>query len=178
MCAQTYWLNGKALSEKLEIQRPSLYYTALVFGQCLFLMTISYVNRSFSWLDERNINVSSNPLFLFSLLPPPLPFIYHTQPTRKASPSSPFFLPSSSENTTTPSSWRTSPAARSATRPTSSSGTSRASIRCRRTAASSPEPAPASASPASSASLFYPSSPSLRFSASAFGLLTEPYLGR
>jgi hypothetical protein len=57
MCAQTYWLNGRELSEKLAIDRPSLYYSSLVLGQCLFFMTISYINRSFNSLDERNINV-------------------------------------------------------------------------------------------------------------------------
>ncbi|KAI8634199.1 hypothetical protein F5Y19DRAFT_203555 [Xylariaceae sp. FL1651] len=57
MCAQTYWLNGRQLSERLAIDRPSLYYSSLVLGQCLFFMTISYVNRSFSYLDERNINL-------------------------------------------------------------------------------------------------------------------------
>ncbi|KAI1288287.1 hypothetical protein F5Y03DRAFT_404935 [Xylaria venustula] len=57
MSAQTYWLNGKELAEKLEIERPSLYYSSLVFGQCLFFMVTCYVNRSFRWLDERNIKV-------------------------------------------------------------------------------------------------------------------------
>ncbi|KAI1745431.1 hypothetical protein F4680DRAFT_103410 [Xylaria scruposa] len=56
LCAQTYWLSGRALSEKLEIDRPSLYYFSLVLGQCLLFMTICYVNRSFTWLDERQIN--------------------------------------------------------------------------------------------------------------------------
>jgi len=58
MCAQTYWLNGSELSEKLQIDRPSFYYQALVFGQCLFFMAMGYLNRSISFLDERNINVS------------------------------------------------------------------------------------------------------------------------
>ncbi|KAJ8123420.1 hypothetical protein ONZ43_g628 [Nemania bipapillata] len=40
MCAQTYWLNGRDLSEKLEIDRPSLYYSSLVLGQCLFFITL------------------------------------------------------------------------------------------------------------------------------------------
>ncbi|KAI0449617.1 hypothetical protein F5B21DRAFT_493689 [Xylaria acuta] len=56
MCAQTYWLSGRDLSEKLEIDRPSLYYSSLVLGQCLLFMTTCYVNRSFPWLDEHNIN--------------------------------------------------------------------------------------------------------------------------
>ena len=60
MCAQTYWLNGSDLAAALEIERPSLYYSALVFGQCLFFATLSYLNRSFNWLDERNIRVSGS----------------------------------------------------------------------------------------------------------------------
>ncbi|KAI1167280.1 hypothetical protein F5B18DRAFT_602846 [Nemania serpens] len=57
MCAQTYWLNGRELSEKLEIDRPSLYYSSLVLKQCLFFMALCYTNRSFSWLDNRNVKV-------------------------------------------------------------------------------------------------------------------------
>ncbi|KAI0873860.1 hypothetical protein GGS24DRAFT_501330 [Hypoxylon argillaceum] len=40
MCAQTYWLNGRDLAEKLDIDRPSLYYSALVLGQCIFFITL------------------------------------------------------------------------------------------------------------------------------------------
>ncbi|KAI8947412.1 hypothetical protein F4801DRAFT_605552 [Xylaria longipes] len=59
MCAQTYWLSGKDLSEQLEIDRPSLYYSSLVLGQCLLFMATCYINRSFTWLDKHNINASS-----------------------------------------------------------------------------------------------------------------------
>lgn len=58
LCAQTYWLNGRELSKELGIEEPSLYYTALVVGQCILFATLSYVNRSISYLDERNIKVS------------------------------------------------------------------------------------------------------------------------
>ncbi|KAI0436685.1 hypothetical protein F4803DRAFT_566667 [Xylaria telfairii] len=68
MCALAYWLVGRDLSEKLEIDRPSLYYFSLVLGQCLLFMTICYVNRSFAWLDERNINASSTYLSSLALL--------------------------------------------------------------------------------------------------------------
>ncbi|KAI1428736.1 hypothetical protein F5Y12DRAFT_628980 [Xylaria sp. FL1777] len=57
MCAQTHWLNGGDLAEKLDIDRPGVYYSALVLGQCLFFMAMCYVNRSFRWLDERNIKL-------------------------------------------------------------------------------------------------------------------------
>ncbi|KAI1652082.1 uncharacterized protein F4817DRAFT_322005 [Daldinia loculata] len=57
LCAQTYWLNGRELSKELGIEEPSLYYTALVVGQCILFATLSYVNRSISYLDERNIKL-------------------------------------------------------------------------------------------------------------------------
>ncbi|OTB03377.1 hypothetical protein M426DRAFT_12528 [Hypoxylon sp. CI-4A] len=58
MCAQTYWLNGEQLSQALAIERPSLFYFALVLGQCILFTTLSYINRSISYLDERNIQLS------------------------------------------------------------------------------------------------------------------------
>ncbi|KAG4217710.1 hypothetical protein PC116_g33810 [Phytophthora cactorum] len=58
LCAQAYWLNGKEMSKELGIEEPSLYHTALVVGQCILFATLSYVNRSISYLDERNIKVS------------------------------------------------------------------------------------------------------------------------
>ncbi|OTB13477.1 hypothetical protein K445DRAFT_336496 [Daldinia sp. EC12] len=57
LCAQTYWLNGKEMSKELGIEEPSLYHTALVVGQCILFATLSYVNRSISYLDERNIKL-------------------------------------------------------------------------------------------------------------------------
>ncbi|KAI0426617.1 hypothetical protein F5Y09DRAFT_318427 [Xylaria sp. FL1042] len=60
MCAQTNWLNGRDLAAKLEIERPGIYYSSLVFGQCLFFMAMCYINRSFRWLDERNIKLVRN----------------------------------------------------------------------------------------------------------------------
>ncbi|KAI1637087.1 hypothetical protein F4809DRAFT_650086 [Biscogniauxia mediterranea] len=58
MCAETYWLNGRELSQALGIERPPLYYSALVLGQCMLFMAMGYLNRSVPCLDERNINVS------------------------------------------------------------------------------------------------------------------------
>ncbi|CAJ2511621.1 Uu.00g072460.m01.CDS01 [Anthostomella pinea] len=55
LCAETYWLNGSELAKALAVERPSLYYFALVLGQNLLFMTLSYINRSFTYLDERNI---------------------------------------------------------------------------------------------------------------------------
>ncbi|KAI1431814.1 hypothetical protein GGR50DRAFT_677685 [Xylaria sp. CBS 124048] len=67
MCAQTHWLNGRALADKLDVERPGWYYFCLVLGQCVFFMTVSYINRSIGFLDERHIRVSHPPhIFLFS----------------------------------------------------------------------------------------------------------------
>ncbi|KAI1083949.1 hypothetical protein F5B20DRAFT_594504 [Whalleya microplaca] len=63
MCAQTYWLNGRELSEALDIERPSLYYSALMLGQCILFMTFCYVNRSVTYLDERHIKLVRKLLF-------------------------------------------------------------------------------------------------------------------
>lgn len=50
--AQARWLNGHTLSDALAVPRPPLYYTALVAGQCLFLMATCYARRlSPSWDD-------------------------------------------------------------------------------------------------------------------------------
>ncbi|KAI0203090.1 hypothetical protein F4808DRAFT_418994 [Astrocystis sublimbata] len=58
MCAQTHWLSGRDLAEKLEIDRPSIYYSSLMLGQCLLFMAVCYINRSFAWLDDHNIDLS------------------------------------------------------------------------------------------------------------------------
>ncbi|KAI0385354.1 hypothetical protein F5Y04DRAFT_268786 [Hypomontagnella monticulosa] len=63
MCAQTYWLNGHALSKELEIDKPSWFYFALVLGQCILFMIVSYVDRNIGDLDERNINVVRRGLY-------------------------------------------------------------------------------------------------------------------
>ena len=54
------WLNGNELSDALGIGRPSVYYWALAFGQCLFFMIICYTYRALPYLDRRNITVRSN----------------------------------------------------------------------------------------------------------------------
>ncbi|KAJ2988582.1 hypothetical protein NUW58_g3898 [Xylaria curta] len=63
LCAQTHWLCGRELADELEIERPSLYHSALVLGQCLLFMTTCYINGSFSRLDEHHINASFSPAF-------------------------------------------------------------------------------------------------------------------
>ncbi|KAI1825375.1 hypothetical protein F4861DRAFT_547695 [Xylaria intraflava] len=63
MSAQTYWLNGSDLSEGLDIERPGLYHSSLILGQCFFFMATAYINRSISFLDNRNINLSRKMLY-------------------------------------------------------------------------------------------------------------------
>ncbi|KAK3946419.1 hypothetical protein QBC46DRAFT_369743 [Diplogelasinospora grovesii] len=53
--AEAYWLNGTELATALAIPKPPLYYTILVAGQCLFLMTLCYLKRSIPPWDEANI---------------------------------------------------------------------------------------------------------------------------
>ncbi|KAF2464955.1 uncharacterized protein BDR25DRAFT_337297 [Lindgomyces ingoldianus] len=49
------WLNGNDLGDKLGLPRVSIYYWALMAGQCLFFMTMCYTYRSIPWLDRRHI---------------------------------------------------------------------------------------------------------------------------
>jgi hypothetical protein len=51
------WLNGNELCDALALGRPSLYYWALMAGQCIFFMSICYFYRSIPWLDQRKIKV-------------------------------------------------------------------------------------------------------------------------
>lgn len=55
--ANSRWLNGNDLCDALGLGRPSLYYWALVAGQCLFFMAICYTYRSIPYLDRRKIAV-------------------------------------------------------------------------------------------------------------------------
>lgn len=49
------WLNGNDLCDALELGRPSLYYWALMTGQCLFFMALCYTYRLVPYLDRRKI---------------------------------------------------------------------------------------------------------------------------
>lgn len=51
------WLNGKQLSDRLDIGNPPLYYWALVTGYCLWVMAICYISRAIPRFDRRNIEV-------------------------------------------------------------------------------------------------------------------------
>lgn len=55
LCASARWLNGHELGDALGLDRPGLYYYALVAGQCIFFMVLSYTYRSISYLDRRKL---------------------------------------------------------------------------------------------------------------------------
>ncbi|KAF4542966.1 Tat pathway signal sequence [Lasiodiplodia theobromae] len=50
LVAGARWLNGNELGDALGLPRPSLYYWALMAGQCIFFMVMNYTYRSVpSW---------------------------------------------------------------------------------------------------------------------------------
>lgn len=59
--ANARWLNGKELSKALAISNPSLYYSALMFGYCLFASLSCYISRAWPVLDRNRIAVSCSP---------------------------------------------------------------------------------------------------------------------
>lgn len=83
------WLNGNKLCDALGLGRPSLYYWALMAGQCLFFMVLCYTYRSFETLDRRKIKVSLThalseaPAYRSSLSVTDLPHLMRQQALRK-----------------------------------------------------------------------------------------------
>lgn len=55
LVASARWLNGNELADSLGLPRVSLYYWALMAGQCLFFIFFCYTYRAIPWLDRRNI---------------------------------------------------------------------------------------------------------------------------
>lgn len=53
--ASARWLNGDELSDALGLGKPSLYYKALVAGQCIFFCCLCYTYRSIPFLDRKKI---------------------------------------------------------------------------------------------------------------------------
>lgn len=53
--ANARWLNGNELCDALGLGKPSLYHTCLVAGQCIFFMTVCYINRSIPTMDRRKV---------------------------------------------------------------------------------------------------------------------------
>jgi len=55
LIASARWLNGNDLADQLGLPRPSLYYWALMAGQCTFFVVMCYTYRSFpSWDKKKN----------------------------------------------------------------------------------------------------------------------------
>ncbi|RHZ53445.1 oxygenase MpaB family protein [Aspergillus thermomutatus] len=52
MEAMARHLNGKQLSDELDIPRPNLYYQALVYGYCIVVMWFAYTFRSLPPIDQ------------------------------------------------------------------------------------------------------------------------------
>ena len=61
--ATSRWLNGNELCDALGLGKPTIYYWALMAGQCLFFMSICYIYRAIPFLDRKKIAVS-RPLWL------------------------------------------------------------------------------------------------------------------
>ncbi|GFF81387.1 latex clearing protein [Aspergillus udagawae] len=57
MEAMVRHLNGKQLSDELNIPRPNLYYQALVYGYCVVVMWFAYTFRLFRPIDQAMIKV-------------------------------------------------------------------------------------------------------------------------
>ncbi|KAI9159015.1 hypothetical protein HJFPF1_07020 [Paramyrothecium foliicola] len=53
--ALVWWMNGDKVAQDLEIEKPSIYYTALVASQCGIFMLNAYLCRTFPYLDNLNI---------------------------------------------------------------------------------------------------------------------------
>ncbi|KAL2431594.1 hypothetical protein ABEF95_011879 [Exophiala dermatitidis] len=49
------WLNGNELCDALGLGRPSVWYWALMAGQCIFFMSMCYLYRSIPALDRRKV---------------------------------------------------------------------------------------------------------------------------
>ncbi|EHY57665.1 hypothetical protein HRR90_002259 [Exophiala dermatitidis] len=49
------WLNGNELCDALGLGRPSVWYWALMTGQCIFFMSMCYLYRSIPALDRRKV---------------------------------------------------------------------------------------------------------------------------
>jgi hypothetical protein len=59
LVAEARWLNGDTLCDELGLERVSLWYKALVAGQCCFFMGLCYFYRAVPRLDRRKIKVRS-----------------------------------------------------------------------------------------------------------------------
>jgi len=57
LTASARWLNGNDLCDRLGLMRPSLYYWALMAGQCLFFSFFCYTYRAVPSWDRKKIEM-------------------------------------------------------------------------------------------------------------------------
>lgn len=57
LIASARWLNGNDLCDELGLPRPSIYYWALMAGQCLFFCFFCYTYRSVSSWDRKKVEM-------------------------------------------------------------------------------------------------------------------------
>ncbi|THW50358.1 hypothetical protein D6D21_02014 [Aureobasidium pullulans] len=57
LCAGARWLNGNELCDALALPKPSIYYTALMAGQCIFFGFWCYTNRMNKSTDQKKLVV-------------------------------------------------------------------------------------------------------------------------
>lgn len=57
LIASARWLNGNDLCDELGLPRPSIYYWALMAGQCLFFCFFCYTYRSVATWDRKKIEM-------------------------------------------------------------------------------------------------------------------------
>jgi len=57
LIAGARWLNGNQLCDALALPRPSVYYTALMAGQCIFFGFWCYTNRMNASTDQKKLVV-------------------------------------------------------------------------------------------------------------------------
>lgn len=57
LIAGARWLNGNDLADALGLPRPSLYYWALMAGQCIFFSAFSYAYRAVPSWDKKKIEM-------------------------------------------------------------------------------------------------------------------------
>ncbi|KAL9082131.1 MAG: hypothetical protein Q9159_006696 [Coniocarpon cinnabarinum] len=63
LVASARWLNGKELGDALGLERPHFWFKALVLGQCIFFMAITYYGRLFPKSDQRRITLLKKMLY-------------------------------------------------------------------------------------------------------------------
>jgi hypothetical protein len=53
ICASAWWMNGKEVAQALQIEEPTLYYKALMAGQCWLFIVTTQIRRLLPFADNR-----------------------------------------------------------------------------------------------------------------------------